>query len=126
MRISYWSSDVCSADLASLDRGEPPVGELFDGLCLLAAGGLLLLPGFITDTIGLLLFIPPVRRVLGRAVLAALMKRGGTRIWVGGADVRWPGGDRRGGRGSGRGARDGVVIDADYTEVRPDDAQPDR
>src|SRR3546814_4014327 len=55
---------------ASLDRGEPPVGELFDGLCLLAAGGLLLLPGFITDTIGLLLFIPPVRRVLGRAVLA--------------------------------------------------------
>ncbi len=39
-----------------------PVHELFDGVCLVIAGALLLTPGFVTDSIGLLLFIAPLRR----------------------------------------------------------------
>ena len=38
-----------------------PVDEVFDGLCLILAGTLLLAPGFITDTAGLLLFSSPLR-----------------------------------------------------------------
>ena len=39
-----------------------PVQELFDGVCLVIAGALLLTPGFVTDSIGFLLFIAPLRR----------------------------------------------------------------
>ena len=54
----------------SLARGEFPVRQVFDGACLLVAGALLLTPGFVTDGIGLALFLPPVRNLLGRWVLA--------------------------------------------------------
>jgi len=48
----------------SLNAGEPPLGPIFDGFCLLLAGVLLLTPGFFTDTVGFLLFTPPLRAVL--------------------------------------------------------------
>ena len=54
----------------SLARGEFPVRQVFDGACLLVAGALLLTPGFVTDGVGLALFLPPVRNFLGRWVLA--------------------------------------------------------
>jgi len=52
----------------SLDRGEPPLDPVFDGFCLLAAGILLLTPGFFTDMLGFLLFTPPLRAALKRLV----------------------------------------------------------
>ncbi|MCR4378396.1 MAG: FxsA family protein [Rhodospirillales bacterium] len=48
----------------SLERGEAPLEPIFDGFCLLAAGLLLLLPGFFTDSLGLILLLPPVRHLL--------------------------------------------------------------
>jgi len=51
-------------------RGEFPVRQVFDGACLLVAGALLLTPGFVTDGIGLALFLPPVRNLLRRWVLS--------------------------------------------------------
>jgi UPF0716 protein FxsA len=50
----------------SLQRNELPLTEVFDGACLLLAGALLLTPGFVTDGMGLLLFLPPVRAGLRR------------------------------------------------------------
>jgi UPF0716 protein FxsA len=47
-----------------LDRGEAPAIEVLDGALLLIAGLMLLLPGFITDALGFLLLIPPLRRQL--------------------------------------------------------------
>jgi UPF0716 protein FxsA len=41
--------------------GQIPGRELLDSVLLLAAGVLILVPGFITDTIGVLLLIGPVR-----------------------------------------------------------------
>jgi UPF0716 protein FxsA len=49
---------------ASLDRREVPALELLEGALLLVVGLALLLPGFITDAIGFLLLIPPLRRWL--------------------------------------------------------------
>lgn len=43
-----------------------PVNEVFDGLCILVAGALLLTPGFFTDAIGFSLFIPSLRLFLKR------------------------------------------------------------
>lgn len=48
----------------SLNRGEMPLRPVFDGACQLIAGALLLTPGFITDSIGLVLFAPPFRMLL--------------------------------------------------------------
>ena len=49
---------------ASLNHGEMPLRPVFDGACQLVAGALLLTPGFITDAIGLILFIPLSRTIL--------------------------------------------------------------
>lgn len=48
----------------TVDRGEVPAIEVLDGALLLIAGVLLLLPGFITDALGFLLLVPPLRRFL--------------------------------------------------------------
>lgn len=42
-------------------QGEVPNGEMLNGLLLVLAGGLLFLPGFISDVIGLL-FLPTITR----------------------------------------------------------------
>ena len=44
-----------------VEAGRTPGRELAHGEIIVLAGVLLLLPGFITDALGLLLFIPPVR-----------------------------------------------------------------
>lgn len=63
----------------SLARGEFPVRQVFDGACLLVAGALLLTPGFVTDGIGLALFLPPVRDLLRRWALG----RGRFQVYTG-------------------------------------------
>ncbi|SDS77094.1 UPF0716 protein FxsA [Pseudomonas asplenii] len=47
----------------SLSRGELPAQTMLEGLMLALAGGLLLLPGFISDVFGLLLLLPMTRRL---------------------------------------------------------------
>jgi UPF0716 protein FxsA len=51
-----------------LTEGVLPVVEVFEGLCLVIAGALLLTPGFFTDALGALLLLPPVRWTLYRQV----------------------------------------------------------
>lgn len=48
----------------SLEQRRDPVGPIAHGAMILVAGMLLLTPGFFTDTVGLLLLIPPVRQRL--------------------------------------------------------------
>lgn len=102
----------------SLDRGEMPVGEVFTGLCLLVAGALLLTPGFLTDTVGFLLFIPAIQRTIGGWVLRKLAQRGD--IFVNGRRV----GDPGDGPPTGPGRPDGVIIDGDYAEVEEEESEP--
>ena len=52
---------------AQLDAGFVPGRELVDGSLILLAGALMLTPGFITDAVGLLLLLPPVRAGLRAA-----------------------------------------------------------
>jgi UPF0716 protein FxsA len=44
-----------------VDAGAVPGQELVDGALIVLAGALLLAPGFITDAVGLLLLLPPIR-----------------------------------------------------------------
>ena len=49
---------------STLGRGEIPAIEMFEGVVLLIAGVLFLIPGFVTDVLGFLCLIPGLRRRL--------------------------------------------------------------
>jgi len=53
----------------AVSERRPPAKEAFDGVMVTAAGLLLIIPGFITSAIGLLLLFPPTRYVLRWALL---------------------------------------------------------
>lgn len=48
----------------SLSRGELPAQQMLEGLTVAVGGGLLLLPGFISDVLGVLCLLPFTRRLL--------------------------------------------------------------
>lgn len=50
-------------------RGQMPAKELFDGLCVVIAGVLLLTPGIMTDVFGFLLLTPMVRAHLASQIM---------------------------------------------------------
>jgi UPF0716 protein FxsA len=92
---------------ADLDRQQLPVRELFNGVCLLIGGLLLLTPGFLTDALGFALLIPPLRAILGRGVWAAMARSRNVYFSVsGGPPPRGPG---------------GPIIDGEEFGVRRDD-----
>jgi UPF0716 protein FxsA len=62
--VRYQGFGVLMRVREMLDRGEAPAIELMDGALILAAGLFLILPGFLTDSLGFLLLIPPLRRHL--------------------------------------------------------------
>ncbi len=51
---------------SSLDRGRLPIDSVVHGLFLLVAGVLLLTPGFLTDAVGFIFLVPPVRLSIAR------------------------------------------------------------
>ena len=90
----------------ALRAGRPPVRELLDGACVLAAGVLLILPGFLSDIAACVLLLPPVRRLLYNA----LTRR--ARVTTGPRDGE-------------RGPRHPAVIEGEYEEVEPVPERPD-
>ncbi len=61
--------------VADLQTGQPVAGHLAEGALLLAAALLLVSPGVLTDMTGLLLLLPPVRRVVAPRLVAWLRSR---------------------------------------------------
>ena len=64
----------------SLNRGELPAQTMLEGLMMALAGGLLILPGFISDVVGLIMLLPFTRKLLAgkmrqRAEEAAMRQR---------------------------------------------------
>ena len=89
----------------SMARNELPLHEVFDGLCLLVAGLLLLTPGFVTDAIGLALFVPPFRRALRSALHRWLVRSGRIDVVFDDHGPRDPDG------------RQGPVIEGEYEDL---------
>ena len=86
----------------ALARNEMPLKEVVDGVFLLVAGLLLLTPGFVTDGVGFVLFVPGVRAGL-RALLARRLAATG---------IHAP--------SAPRGRPGGTTIDGEYREVDPE------
>lgn len=58
---------------ASQARGEMPAVPMLEGAALLLAGAFLVTPGFITDALGFLLLVPPLRQLAARRILARVI-----------------------------------------------------
>ncbi|AOU99487.1 hypothetical protein BI364_02575 [Acidihalobacter yilgarnensis] len=86
----------------SMARGEVPAQEMMEGVVILVGSVLLLVPGLITDVIGLLCLLPPLRR----AIIAFWLRRVRVEMKV-----------SAGGGGPDRGR----VYDAEYRHLPPDD-----
>lgn len=90
-----------------LSAGEAPVRELFDAACLALAGVLLILPGFLSDLLALLLLVPPVRGLFYDSIARRLARHDAA--------------------GSFRGQpRLGPVIEGDWTEAPGASLPPQR
>lgn len=106
---------------AALRQGRLPSKELFDGLCVLCAGILLVTPGLLTDSIGFMLLIPSFRDLLRRKLVSRFLGDG-----VGGGPVIFSSRSnfvktRRHGEGG-----DDEVIDVQANEVELDDGPKSR
>ena len=62
IRLFRASGQATMARMAETVRaGRPPVFDVADGMAIMLAAGLLLIPGYTTDALGLILFIPGLR-----------------------------------------------------------------
>jgi UPF0716 protein FxsA len=94
-----------------MTQGEMPTTEAVNGVMIVAGGLLMLVPGFVTGIIGLLLLLPPVRALLRPMVVARVQRRidrGSARFMAFSAD-----GAGHGVGGRGPGSFDGRIYDAD-------------
>jgi len=68
-----------------LDDGQVPTAEAVNGVLIVIGGLLMLVPGFVTGVLGLLLLLPPVRALLRPVIVARAQRRidrGRTRFMV--------------------------------------------
>ncbi|GIR33025.1 MAG: hypothetical protein CM15mP46_0200 [Alphaproteobacteria bacterium] len=56
-----------------LAQGRAPVGSIADSISLAVGGILMLIPGYVTDAVGILLFMPGVRKIAGAWILHHLV-----------------------------------------------------
>ena len=105
---------VFSRISAEIEEGRSGLEPMFDSLLAVTAGIFLILPGLSTDCLGLLLLMPPVRKVAARLVLPHVAGRamGDTQIFEGRFKRRAAGDQPPGEPPSGP-----IVIDGDYERL---------
>jgi UPF0716 family protein affecting phage T7 exclusion len=63
---------------AARASGQLPAADAVEPMLVVASGALLMFPGFLTDLVGLLLLLPPLRRVFGRWLWPRLQRSFGS------------------------------------------------
>jgi UPF0716 protein FxsA len=106
--LSRQSLTVFRKSLEAMSEGRPPVAQVMDGLFLVPAGFLLLLPGLLSDAVALLLLIPPLRRAIAAWTARRIIDNHPLEN-----DPERSAGDR----GPRHGSEAGPVIEGDYHRV---------
>jgi UPF0716 protein FxsA len=101
--------------LEGVDKGELPVETVLDGMGIFIAGALLVLPGFLSDGVGLVLFVPAVRRALIRWLFRQMPERRVRPTEAGGGPFRRGNSPRQEPL-----RRSDNVIDAEFETVQPE------
>jgi len=121
--ISQQSTKVLRQTLEAMSEGRAPAASVLDGVFLLTAGGLLLMPGLISDALAFLLLIPPVRHAIARWSMRHALHR---------VDVHFRDEQaREAGFGSAQGSsrghaqtHDGPIIDGEFERLNETSAKP--
>lgn len=87
---------VVSGVMNAVNEGKTPLAPVMDGAFLVLAGGLLFSPGLICDAAGLLLLVPPIRRLVARWTIGRLLQDADIQVAVHG-DGRLAPDERAGG-----------------------------
>jgi len=84
----------------NMAQGQIPAMEMMEGIALAVAGVLLITPGFITDSIGMLCLIPASRQAIIRYIMARASVHGGFNASMGGFESHHQSGRQHQGRHS--------------------------
>lgn len=133
---------VMARAIEAARSGKPPIEPVVDGMFLMLAGVLFLIPGFLTDIAGALLLIPPVRRGFAHWMFSRMAGGGYTtstvHVDMRGGNTGWSAAEhadapQRPEPGAGPASRPdrGVVIDGEWERVdepanRPSGKTPPR
>ena len=96
----------------------------------MAGAVLLLIPGYLTDAIGLVMFLPVIRTLIGASLLRWLTSRSwfmmpaGMPFGIGGSDFHWT--KYNSTQGNTYQTEEGDIIEGDFEERHPDSKQIDR
>lgn len=96
--------------MGAMNQGRFPLEPMLDSYVLTTAGFLLIMPGLISDAIGLLLLVPPLRRLAIRSALGIAPEPR--------SQPQNPQDEQRKGR---RGSARPVIIEGTYERVDDDD-----
>ena len=80
--LSRQSFTVLRRTLESMSEGRPLVEPVLDGLFLMLAGGLLVMPGLISDAVALVLLVPPIRRAIARWSIRRVLENPNVRVTI--------------------------------------------
>ncbi|HLT16547.1 MAG TPA: FxsA family protein [Acidimicrobiales bacterium] len=80
--VGAWCAKVAGIGVLNrfhrtIREGRVPSREVIDGALVLAAGGLMIFPGFVSDVVAILLLLPPTRAVLRGSILRRIRAGGG-------------------------------------------------
>jgi len=95
--------------MGAMNQGRFPLEPMLDSYVLTTAGFLLIMPGLISDAIGLLLLVPPLRRLAIRWALGV------------GPEAPHPPGEPPNARETRRGPARPIIIEGTYERVDDDD-----
>jgi len=106
---------------SNLHKGEMETDSLASGLSLFLGGFLMLLPGYVTDAIGILCFVPGLRFIIGTALLsrlhiASIQNMFGSHFTGGFASTAEEGFDNTSHTSRRRKTLDGDIIEGDFKE----------
>ena len=105
---------VVSRVFAEIQEGRSGLEPMFDSLLAVTAGIFLILPGLTTDCLGLLLLIPPVRKLVARLILPRVVASpmGDTQIFEERSKRRTPDGSS-----TTEAPSEPIVIEGDYERL---------
>lgn len=72
--IAQQSAGAFRQALEAASRGETPHAAVLDGMFLMLAGVFLVIPGLITDAMGLALLVPPLRQWVARRTFDSVLR----------------------------------------------------
>lgn len=104
--------EVVTKARAGIEAGRGGIEPLFDGLLQVTAGVLLILPGLISDLMGGILLVPPIRKMLSQRILPRMVQTTRDDVQADDRFQRRPKDSEREQRSG-----NGVVIEGEYERI---------